>query len=86
MNDLYPTKFGVDTLKNFIGADIKNGKMNQKSLELENYFNQVVKAQPGQACWVPNLTKLWSPRLGSKVSCLNGSSRFQNVERILDYY
>ena len=58
LNDLYPTKFGVDTLKNFIGADIKNGKMNQKSLELENYFNQVVKAQPGQA--VSSLIELLS--------------------------
>ena len=45
---------------------------------VESNLDSVVESQ----IWL----SFWSPKLGSKVSCLNGSSRFQNVERILDYY
>ena len=32
------------------------------------------------------LAKFWSPKIRLNELILNGSSRFQNVERILDYY
>ena len=38
-------------------------------------------------CWVPKLTKFLGPQNKTKwVGFLNGSPRFRNVERVLDYY
>ena len=41
----FPDKFSNDVMKNFIGADMIDGKKNQKCLELEKYFNDT-KAAP----------------------------------------
>jgi len=47
LNTLYPSQFSLDVLANFVGADIKFGKMNQKCIELDKYYNQVINAQFG---------------------------------------
>ena len=47
LNTLYPTKFSIEILENFVGADIKCGKKNQKCMELEKYYNKVINAQVG---------------------------------------
>ena len=47
LNTLYPSQFSLDVLENFVGADIKFGKMNQKCMELDKYYKQVINAQLG---------------------------------------
>ena len=47
LNTLYPTKFSIEILENFVGADIKCGKKNQKCMELDKHYNKVINAKVG---------------------------------------